>query len=85
VIAHVLESPFELHRSYPFEVKAAILYNERIGFKSFHVIGNTNVPVTGLVRWILIDDLTEADDECPSAKQSTLCADRAALLRSKSG
>ncbi|XVN18006.1 hypothetical protein QZH46_22260 [Pseudomonas corrugata] len=39
VIAHVLESPFELHRSYPFEVKAAILYNERIGFKSFHLAG----------------------------------------------
>jgi hypothetical protein len=39
VIAHVLESPFELHRSFPFEVQVAILYNERIGFKSFHLAG----------------------------------------------
>lgn len=37
VSAHVLESPFELHRAHPFETKTAILYKERIGFKSFHL------------------------------------------------
>ena len=39
VNAHVLESPFELHRPHPFEAKTAILYKERIGFKSFHLAG----------------------------------------------
>jgi hypothetical protein len=35
VIAHVLESPFELHRTHPFEPKAGILYKAGGGFKSF--------------------------------------------------
>jgi hypothetical protein len=39
VSAHVLGSPFELHRAHPFEAKMAILYKERIGFKSFHLAG----------------------------------------------
>lgn len=38
VIAPVLESPFELHNPHPFGAKVAILYNGRIGFKSFSLV-----------------------------------------------